>query len=89
MADLSSALPDAVEVLDTHDAILVAMAKGLLEDAGIPYALLGRIATLVNEVDPFVKKRVRIQVPRNCETEAREVLALLLSPAPVLEPDEI
>jgi hypothetical protein len=69
-----------VEVLETRDAIQLAMAKGLLEDAGIPFLLLGQITRLVNDVDPFIQKHVRVQVPRDREAEARELLEMLLNP---------
>jgi hypothetical protein len=57
------------------------MAKGLLEDAGIPLFVLGQIATLVQDVDGFLRKWVRLQVPRDREAEARELLEQLLQPA--------
>ncbi len=69
-----------VVVLETNDRIQLAMAKGLLEDAGIPLFVQGQIATLVQEVDPFLHKRVRLQVPGECEEEARELLEPLLRP---------
>ncbi|MGO9255962.1 MAG: DUF2007 domain-containing protein [Bryobacteraceae bacterium] len=69
-----------VEVLETQDSMQFAMAKGLLEDAGIPFLLLGQITTLVNDVDPFLQKHVRVQVPRDREAEARELLETLLQP---------
>jgi hypothetical protein len=65
-------------VLETNDRIQLALAKGLLEDADIPFFVLGQIATLVQDVDGFLKKWVRIQVPRDRETEARELLAGML-----------
>jgi hypothetical protein len=68
---------DLVVVLETNDRVQLAMARGLLEDAGIPFFGLGSITTLVNDVDPFLYKRVRIQVPRDREAEARELLAEL------------
>lgn len=67
-------------VLETNDRIQLAMAKGLLEDAGIPFFVLGQIATLVQDVDGFLHKWVRIQVPRDREAEARETLEELLHP---------
>ena len=63
-----------VVVLETSDQIQLAFAKGLLEDAGIPFFVLGQIATLVQDVDAFLHKWVRIQVPRDREAEARELL---------------
>jgi hypothetical protein len=71
---------DLVEVLETNDSVQVAMAKGLLEDAGIPFYVLGQIATLVQDVDAFLHKWVRIQVPRDREAEARELMESLSQP---------
>jgi len=71
-----------VVVLETNDPFQAAMARGLLEDAGIPLYVLGQIATLVQEVDGQLRKWVRLQVPRDCEAEAREILEQVLHPAP-------
>jgi hypothetical protein len=80
MADPFNPELDLVVVLETNQRIHLAMAKGLLEDAEIPFYVLGQIATLVNEVDPFLMKWVRIQVPRDRESEARELLDQLNQP---------
>jgi hypothetical protein len=74
---------ELVEVLETNDGVQLAMAKGMLEDAGIPFFLLGRITTLIQDVDPFLHKWVRIQIPRDREAEARELLEPLLHPQTV------
>ena len=66
-----------VVVLETNDAFQLALVKGLLEEAGIPFFILGQITTLVTDVDGFLKKWVRVQVPRDREAEARELLAEL------------
>ena len=71
---------DLVVVLETNDSIQVAMAKGLLEEAGIPFFILGQITTLVTDVDGFLRKWVRVQVPRDREGEARDLLGTLLEP---------
>jgi hypothetical protein len=55
--------------------------KFRLEDASIPFFLLGQIASLVQDVDGFLHKWVRVQVPRDREAEARELLEELLQPA--------
>ncbi len=65
---------DLIVVLESNDRLQIAMAKGLLEEAGIPFFVLGQITTLVNEVDGFLRKWVRLQVPRDREAEARELL---------------
>jgi putative signal transducing protein len=79
--DHSTQLSNLVIVLETSDRIQLAMAKGLLEDAGIPLFIHGQIATLVQEVDGFLHKRVRLQVPRDREAEARELLEQLVQRA--------
>jgi hypothetical protein len=63
-----------VVVLETNDRIQLALVQGLLEAEGIPFFILGEIATLVPNVDGFLKKWVRVQVPRDREAEARELL---------------
>jgi hypothetical protein len=74
-----------VVVLETNDGFQLAMAKGLLEEAGIPYFVLGQIATLIQDVDAFLHKWVRVQVPRDREAEARELLEPLLQPQTIPE----
>jgi hypothetical protein len=69
---------DLVVVLETNDRIQLAFAKGLLEEAGIPFFILGQIANLVSDVDGFLHKWVRVQVPRDRESEARELMEELL-----------
>jgi hypothetical protein len=73
---------ELVVVLETSDRIHLAMAKGLLEDAGIPFFVIGQIATLVQDVDGFLRKWVRLQVPRDREVEARQLLEQVLQPVP-------
>lgn len=74
-----------VVVLETNNGIQLALARGLLQDAGIPFFVLGQIATLVQDVDPFLRKWVRLQVPKDREVEARELLEPLLKPLITLE----
>jgi hypothetical protein len=78
---------ELVVVMETNDPIQRALAQAILDDAGIPFFVLGQIATLVTDVDGFLKKWVRIQVPRDCEEEARELLEPLLEPAPDIGAD--
>ena len=72
--------PDFVVILETNDRVQIALAKGLLDDAGIPYYVMGQIATLIQDIDGFLKKWVRLQVPRSCEQEARDLMAQLQFP---------
>jgi hypothetical protein len=79
---------DLVVVLETDDRIQLALAKGLLEDADIPFFVLGQIATLVQGVDGFLHKWVRVQVPRDRVAEARELLDGMLQEDGAGEPGE-
>ncbi len=72
-------------MLESNEPVQIAMAKGLLEDAGIPFFLLQGITTLVNDVTPLLGKLVQVQVPRDREAEAREILAPVLEPIPASE----
>ena len=72
-----------VVVLETNDQIQLAMAKGLLEDAGIPLFVQGQLATLYQSVDGFLWKWVRLQVPEDRAAEAQELLEQL-KPRPFL-----
>lgn len=69
---------DPVIVMVTNNAIQLAMAKGLLECAQIPFLALGEITALVAGSDPLLHKWVEIQVPRDVEAEARDILAQIL-----------
>lgn len=76
---------ELVVVLESNEPMQIAMATGLLEDTGIPFFVLGGITRLVNDVTPFLNKVVRVQVPRDREAEAREVIASLLEPVTLPE----
>ena len=71
---------ELVVVLETNDQIQFAMAKGLLEEAGIPLFVQGQIATLYQGLDGFLRKWLRLEVPRDRETDAREALEQILRP---------
>jgi hypothetical protein len=72
-----------VVVLDTNDQIQLAIAKGLLEDAGIPLFIQGQFASMYPNVDGFLSKWVRLQVPEDRAAEAQELLEQL-KPGPYL-----
>ena len=69
-----------VVILETNDPFALALAKELLKESDIPYFVSNQITTLVNDVDPMLRKWVRLQVARHREAEAREVVASLLQP---------
>jgi hypothetical protein len=72
-----------VVVLETNDQIQFALAKGLLEDAGIPLFIQGQLATLYQSVDGFLRKWLCLQVPEDRAAEAKELLEQL-KPRPFL-----
>jgi hypothetical protein len=76
---------ELVVVFESNDAIAIAMAKGALEDAGIPFIGLNQITTLVQDVDPMLRKFIRIQVAADRAPEARDVLEVLETAAPLAE----
>ncbi|MCX6627377.1 MAG: DUF2007 domain-containing protein, partial [Candidatus Solibacter sp.] len=51
---------DLVVVLETNDPVQLAFAKGSLEQANIPYFILGQITLLIQDLDPFLNKWVRV-----------------------------
>lgn len=69
---------ELVVVLETNEAFALALAKGLLKEAGIPFMILNEITMLVNDVDPMLRKWFKVQVARDREAEARELLSTLL-----------
>jgi hypothetical protein len=71
-----------IVIFDTTDRTRFAMAKGLIEDSGIPFLVQGQIGTLIQDLNGFLHKRISIEVPRELEAEAREVLAPILGPVP-------
>lgn len=71
-------------VLETNNQIQLAMAKGLLEDAGIPFFIQGQIATLYQSLDGFLYKWIRVQVPEDRAAEAKDLLEQLQTPRPYL-----
>jgi putative signal transducing protein len=74
---------ELVVVLESSNRIELSIAESVLEDAGIPFFVLGQIATLMQDVDPFLHKRFRLQVPADREAEARELLEHLPQPVPL------
>jgi hypothetical protein len=73
---------ELVVVLETCDAFALALAKGLLAEAGIPFFVLNEVSMLVTDVDPMLRKWVRIQVASDREAEARDLLARISQPEP-------
>lgn len=72
-----------VVVLETNDQIQLALARGLLENAGIPFFIQGQLATLYQSVDGFLRKWIRLEVPADRVDEAQELMEQL-KPRPFL-----
>ncbi len=73
-----------VPVLETNDQIQLALAKGLIEDAGIPLFIQGQLTTLYQSLDGCLRKWLRLEVPEDRAAEARDLLELLLQPRPYI-----
>jgi hypothetical protein len=80
---------ELVVVFESTDPVLIAMAKGALEEAEIPYFSLNQITRLVNDVDPMLRKLIRIQVAADQAEKAREVLSMLEVEAPLAEGTDV
>jgi len=64
-----------VTVLAAGDRLVIASAKGILDEAGIPFHVLGdEISRRGTTVGAFVHPWCRVQVARDRETEARALL---------------
>ena len=77
---------DLMTVLETGDLAVVALAKSMLEEAGIDYAVKGELPMQQLSVGP-----VEIQVDKDHEAEASELLADLVVgklPADAQEDDD-
>jgi hypothetical protein len=65
---------DTVTVLTTTDPVALALAKGSLEDAGIPYYIAGELTGPGESISPLMNRWQRIAVSREDEEEARRLL---------------
>jgi hypothetical protein len=77
-------MPDlqSVVIFETDDPMALALAKGALEEADIPYVAANQITKLMNDIDPMLRKWVKLEVATDREAEAREILAAVLQPLP-------
>lgn len=66
---------ELVTVLEGSDPLVIASAKSLLEEAAIPFHVLGEeLAQRLGPVGPFLHPWCRIQVAADREGEARTIL---------------
>jgi Putative prokaryotic signal transducing protein len=72
---------ELVPVLECENSVKLALAEGLLEDAGIPYLLNGRVWGVGSKFRPpkpyLLMEPFTIQVPNDRADEARALLAHL------------
>jgi hypothetical protein len=67
-------------VFESTDQFAIALAKGSLEDSGIPFWVQGDQTEARMVLGPMVYPSCRFLVPKDREGEARESLAPLESP---------
>jgi hypothetical protein len=78
-----------VTVLEGNSRVELASAKGLLEQAGIPFYVLGEeISARYAIVSPFIHPWWRVQVALDREAEARTLLRQLEETDPAREAGE-
>jgi hypothetical protein len=77
--EATRAQAESVMVFECADRFAIALAKGSLEDAGIPFWQRGS-QTDTRLIDAAMFPSCRFLVPKEREAEARELLAPLESP---------
>jgi hypothetical protein len=65
---------DAVVVFESNDAFAISLAKGSLEDSGIPFLMEGDETAARLMLGPIMFPSCRFLVPKDREAEARELL---------------
>ena len=66
---------ELVTVLESIDRLVIALAKGVLEEAEISFHVLGdEIGGRPGMADPLIHRLCQVQVARDRETEALEIL---------------
>ena len=66
---------ELVTILEANDPLLIGSAKGMLEEAGIPFHVLGEeLGCHYGVVGPFLNPWCRVQVAVDREAEARALL---------------
>jgi hypothetical protein len=71
---------ELVTVFESNDDFAIALAKGSLEDSGIPFWIHSDEAHGRLLLGPIMFPSCRFLVPKDREAEARELLQLLESP---------
>ena len=81
--DAAPAAPDAelVSIFASANPVVLAMAKGALEDAGIPFLIAGEALGRTGNIDLLRGAVCEFVVAREREADARSVLEPLAHPA--------
>ena len=66
-----------VPVFESNDRISISLAKGLLEDSGIPFWMQGDETSTHLGLVPVLFPSCQFLVPKDHEVEARELLGSL------------
>jgi hypothetical protein len=69
-----------VQVFESNDKFAIGLAKGSLEDAGIPFWMQGDQTAAQLVLSPIMFPSCRFLVPKGREAEARKLLELLEAP---------
>jgi hypothetical protein len=77
--EVQDSTPGLVAVFESNDRFALSLAKGSLEDAGIPFWTHGDESAAHLALSPVIFPSCQFLVPRHREAEARELLASLES----------
>jgi hypothetical protein len=79
-ADGSEPHSGLVSVFESNDTFAIAFAKGILDEAGIPYWVQGDETGARLVLSPVIYPECRFLVPQTHATEARQLLEQLTRP---------
>jgi hypothetical protein len=80
---------EVVNVLESDDPFIIALAKSLLEEAGIAFYVQGdETGASLDTLTPFIHPWRRIQVTRDREIEARALVAAIQETGPAAEEND-
>jgi hypothetical protein len=77
--EVQDSTPALVAVFESNDRFTLSLAKGSLEDAGIPFWMQGDETAAHLALIPVIFPSCRLLVTKDREAEARELLASLQS----------
>jgi hypothetical protein len=75
-------------VFEANDAVAISLAKGLLEQAGVPFLTRSNETEARLALGPILFPTCRFLVPRDWESEARKLLEQLAFPLEAEDEEE-